>query len=162
MAQFFTYCWQHRQVLLGSTGDPVGTAYGSQFSRRGIRPGDDVYIVSVHRGRVHLLGKMRVGTVLRSVDEYRRLTGEEPTRADEYLIADACTPGREQELSRELTRDLRFLRGKHLVGLTIGEEGRVDRQSLRSVRRLNAESAAALDALLPPVEPFRPGVRTTS
>ena len=35
-------------------------------------------------------------------------------------------------------------------------EALVDRQSLRSVRRLSAESAAALDELLPALEPYRP------
>jgi hypothetical protein len=61
-----------------------------------------------------------------------------------------------------VAQGLRFLRGKQQVGLTFREEALVDRQSLRSVRHLSPESAAALDALLPALEPFRPGVVTPS
>ncbi|MGH7172518.1 MAG: hypothetical protein ACRELG_19740 [Gemmataceae bacterium] len=155
MKQFFTYCWQHREVLLHKDGEPVGSAYGSQFSRRGIEPGDEVYIVSVHRGRLHALGKMRVRAVLQSADEYRHLLGVEPFPAAEYIVAEACTPARRQEVPEQLTRALRFVRGKRLVPLSFSEESMVDRQSLRSVRRLSPESAAALDELLPAMEPFR-------
>jgi hypothetical protein len=157
MVQFFTYCWQHREALRHRDGEPVGIAYGSQFARRGVLPGDDVYIVSVHHGHVHLLGKMLVRAVTHSAEDYRRLVGREPEPAAEYLVAEACTPARLVRLSDELARGLRFLRGKRLVGLAFREEALVDRQSLRSIRRLSSESAAALDELLPPLEPFRPG-----
>jgi hypothetical protein len=157
MAQFFTYCWQHREMLRHRDGEPVGIAYGSQFARRGVLPGDEVYIVSVHHGWVHLLGKMLIRVVTQSAEDYRRLVGREPEPAPEYLVAEACTPARLVRLPDELVRGLRFLRGKQLVGLSLREEVLVDRQSLRSVRRLSAESAAALDELLPPLEPFRPG-----
>jgi hypothetical protein len=158
MAQFFTYCWQHREMLRNQDGEPVCAAYGSQFSRRGIVPGDQVYIVSVHRGRVHLLGKMLVRAVTNSADDYRRLVGEEPEPAAEYLVAEACTPAQLVPLPDELARELRFLRGNRQVGLTFRDEDLVDRQSLRSVRRLTAASAEKLDELLPPMEPF-PGLR---
>jgi hypothetical protein len=154
MAQFFTYCWQHREMLLKRDGEPVYAAYGSQFARRGIVPGDEVYIVSVHSGRVHLLGKMLVRAVTHSADDYRRLVGREPYPAAEYLVAEACTPARLVPLPHELARGLRFLRGNKLVGLTFRDEALVDRQSLRSVRRLSPASAAALDQLLPALEPF--------
>ena len=156
MARFFTYCWQHSEMLRYRDGEPVSAAYGSQFARRGVCPEDVVYIVSVHRGHVHLLGKMLVRAVTHSADDYMRLVGEEPEPAAEYLVAEACTPARLVQLSDELARGLRFHRGKQLVGLSFREEAVVDRQSLRSVRRLSAESAAALDELLPALEPFRP------
>jgi hypothetical protein len=156
MPQFFTYCWQHREVLGHRAGGPIGFAYGSQFARRGVCPGDEVYIVSVHGGRVHLLGKMLVRAVTHSADDCRRLAGAEPQPAPEYLVAEACTPARLVQLPNEVARGLRFLRGKRTVGLTFREGALVDRQSLRSVRRLSAESAAALDELLPAPEPFRP------
>lgn len=157
MTKFFTYCWQHREVLLHEDGEPVCSAYGSQFSRRGVEPGDEVYIVSIHRGRLHLLGKMRVRRVLQSADEYQRLVGEEPFPAPEYIIADLCTPARRQAVPENVTRSLRFIRGRRLVALSFRDEDEsvVDRQSICSVRRLSPESAAALDELLPPMEPFR-------
>jgi hypothetical protein len=156
MGRSFTYCWQHSEVLRYCDGAPILFAYGSQFARRGVCPGDEVYIVSVRRGCVHLLGKMLVRAVTHSADDCRRYAGVDPEPATEYLVAEAYTPARLVPLSDELTRSLRFVRGKQLVGLAFREEALVDRQSLRSVRRLSAESAAALDELLPPLVPCRP------
>jgi hypothetical protein len=157
VAQFFTYCWQHGEMLRYRDGAPVCFAYGSQFARRGVCPDDEVYIVSVHRGRVHLLGKMRVRVVTNSAEDFRRYAGLEPAAAAEYLVAEAYTPARLVALAGELARSLRFFRGKELVGLACNDEGLVDPQSLRSVRRLGPESAAALDELLPALQPYRPG-----
>jgi hypothetical protein len=157
MGQFFTYCWQHAEMKQYPTGQLIGFAYGSQFARRGVQPGDQVYIVSVHLGRVHLLGKMLVQMVTNSANDYRRLVGEEPAPAAEYLIAAECTPAQLIEVPLEVCKRLLFLRGKRQVGLTFRDEDRVDRQSLRSVRRLSPESARALDELLPALEPYRPG-----
>jgi hypothetical protein len=108
-----------------------------------------VYIVSVHRGRVCLLGKMRVGAVGFCADLYLRWVGREPEPALAYLIADEATPARLVQLPTALVERLRFRRGRQDGGLTLQEDGRVDRQSLRSVRRLTDASAEALDQLLP-------------
>jgi hypothetical protein len=157
MGRSFTYCWQHSEMLRYRHGASVGFAYGSQFARRGVCPDDEVYIVSVHRGRVHLLSKMLVRIVTHSADDFRRYAGVEPAPAAEYLVAEAYTPARLVALPVELARSLRFVRGKQLVGLAFCGEELVNRQSLRSVRHLSAESAAALDELLPALEPYRPG-----
>jgi hypothetical protein len=158
VAQSFTYSWQHREVLRYRDGAAVVFAYGSQFARRGVCPDDAVYIVSVHRGRVHLLSKMLVRLVTHSADDFRRYAGlDSEPEAKEYLLAAAYTPARRVPLPAEIARSLRLFRGQKLVGLAFRGEDLVDRQSLRSLRRLSAESAAALDALLPPLQPFRPG-----
>jgi hypothetical protein len=146
-----------REALRYGDGAPLAFAYGSQFARRGVCPDDDVYIVSAHRGRVHLLGKMRVRVVTHSADDFRLYAGLEPLPAAEYLVAEAYTPARLVALPAELARSLRFARGRALVGLAFRPDGGVDPQSLRGVRRLSPESAAALDALLPAPEPYRPG-----
>src|SRR5437879_4684937 len=117
MTPIFTSCWQHREMVRHGDGEPVGVAYGSPFARRGVCPNDEVYIVSVHRGHVYLLGKMLVGAVTYAADDYRRLVGAEPEPAPEYLIADECTPARLVELPDEVARGLRFRRGKQFVGL---------------------------------------------
>ena len=37
MGRFFTYSWQHREMLRYPDGEPVCFAYGSQFARREVR-----------------------------------------------------------------------------------------------------------------------------
>ena len=101
MGRFFTYCWQHSEVLRYRDGELVAFAYGSQFARRGVGPGDEVYIVSVHRGRVHLLSKLLVRAVTPSAADCRRWAGVDPEPAAEYLLAEACTPARLVPLSDE-------------------------------------------------------------
>ncbi len=157
MGRSFTYCWQHSEVLRYPDGAPVVFAYGSQFARRGVCPGDEVYIVSVHRGRVHLLGKMRVRLVTHSAADFRRYSGLDPGPAAEYLLAEAYTPARLVPLPGEVARGLRFLRGKEAVGLAYRGEDLVNPQSLRGVRPLSAEGALALDGLLPALVPYQPG-----
>src|SRR5262245_20873481 len=156
MPQFFTYSWKFQEASDYRSGEPIGVAYGSRFARRGIVPGDVVYIVSVQKGNVYLLGKMLVGLVTYSAEDYRRWVSTEPPSAAEYLVAEACTPAKLERLSEELARSLRFLRGKQHVGLVFRKEGGVDPQSLRSVRQLSPDSAIVLDRLLPALVRFRP------
>jgi hypothetical protein len=160
MGQFFTYCWQHSEVLRYRDGEPIVFAYGSQFTRRGVGQGDEVFIVSLHCGCVHLLGKMRVRAITKSADDCRSYAGVDPEPAAEYLVAEAYTPARLTPLPHDLARSLRFLRGKKQVGLVFRDELRVDHQSLRSVRRLCAESAEVLANLLPALEQHQPGENT--
>jgi hypothetical protein len=141
MVRFFTYCWQHSEVLRYPDGERVVVAYGSQFARRGICPMDEVYFVSIRGGRIHLLSKMVVRVVTHSAEHCRRYAGVAPEPAAEYLIAGSYTPARLVLLPGELARSLRFIRGKEWVALNFRDETLVDRQSLRSVRRVSAPSA---------------------
>ncbi len=159
MVRFFTYCWQHREMLRYPDGAAVRFAYGSQFARRGIRPGDHVYIVSVHRGGVFLLSKIVVGIVTDSAHVFRHAVGQDPEPAAEYLIAESYTPARLVRLSDQVSRALRFVRSNEPVPLVFRGE-KVDPQSLRSVRQMNAQSAAAIDELLPALATQRPGEQT--
>jgi hypothetical protein len=58
MARAFTYGWRYREARRPRPGAPIGIVYGSQFARRGGRPDDLLYIVSVHRGTMYVLGKI--------------------------------------------------------------------------------------------------------
>lgn len=61
MARFFTYGWQYAEARKERKGEPLRHAAGSRFSNRGIESGDFVYVVAVHEGKLHVLGKMQVG-----------------------------------------------------------------------------------------------------
>ena len=65
MTRFFTHNWsnatcrQEREVagLLEHTA-------GNQFLRRGVRPGDFVYVVNVSSGRMRVIGRMKVARIV--------------------------------------------------------------------------------------------------
>jgi hypothetical protein len=147
----FTYGWRHSEMARYRDGDLVRLAYGSQFASRGVRPNDEVYFVSVHRGHVYLIGKMRALAVTHSGDDCRRWAGPdlaiEP--AAEYLLAQAISPCRLVRLSDETTRALRFVRRNDLSAALPFQKDKVSAQCLRGVRRLTPSSARLLDALLP-------------
>src|SRR5262245_17646879 len=131
MVRYFTYGWRHREMRRHGAGEPIGIAYGSQFARRGVRPNDEIYIVSVHRGRVYLLGKMQAGVVGYCADTFLQWVGTDPPPALEHVIAYACTPAGPIRLPDEVVERLRFRRGKEFVGLSLRDGELTERQSLR-------------------------------
>jgi hypothetical protein len=155
MSRFFTYGWQYAEARKEPEGEPLGHAAGSRFSRRGIEPGDIVYIVAVHQGQLYLLGKMQVGAIV-TKDEASRVLGSEPYDAPEHLIASACTPARLNVVPLAVAQDLRFISGSGREGLAFRDEGILDPQTLRGIRELDAESAGRLDKLLGEMAPFIP------
>jgi hypothetical protein len=155
MARFFTYSWQYAQAQKASEGRPLRHAAGSRFSKRGIEPGDFVYIVSVHQGSLYLLGKLQVGQIV-SQNEARRILGTEPYDAPEHLIASAGTWPQLIEVPLALTKELRFISGPRKEGIAFRTEDRLDPQTMRMIRELDPESASRLDNLLGEMATFVP------
>jgi hypothetical protein len=72
----FTTLWTAEQVRklrrAGLIGQPVSTTFGGphtsapRFSNAGVRPGDDVFPINIRDGRLMLLGRIRVGEILRA------------------------------------------------------------------------------------------------
>lgn len=155
MARFFTQGWQYSEACKEPDGQPLGHAAGSKFSHRGIQVGDFVYVVAVHQGKLYLLGKMQVGKVV-TKDEARQILGMEPYDAPEHIIASACTLAHLSEVSLEVAKELRFASGSRKEGLTFREGDLLDRQTLRGIRELDAESASQLDELLGEMAAFVP------
>lgn len=154
MPRFFTHGWQYTEARK-EEGKPLGHAAGSLFSRRGIEPGDFIYVVAVHRGNLYVLGKMQVGKIV-GKDEARRLLGEEPYDAPEHVIASVCTPAQLTEVPIALAKELLFVRGSRKEGLTFREDNVLDPQTVRVVRELDTESASRLDELLGDMTAFIP------
>jgi hypothetical protein len=155
MARFYTYGWQYAEARKEPEGEPLAHAAGSRFTSRGIEPGDVVYIVAVHKGGLHLLGKMAVGAIV-GKDEARRALSAEPYDAPEHLIACACTPTRLVAVPEEVARQLRFVSRSGSDSLAFREDGTLDPQTLRGIRELTGESSERLDGLLEPMAPFLP------
>jgi hypothetical protein len=104
---------------------------------------------------MYLLGKMQVGKVV-TKDEARRILGMEPYDAPEHIIASACTVARLSEVPSEVAKELRFISGSRKEGPAFREEDVLDRQTLRGVRELDAESASRLDEFLGGMTAFAP------
>ncbi len=123
MGRFFTHSWQYSEARTKSETGPLCYAAGSRFARRGIEPGDFVYIVAVRQGQLYLLGKMQVGKIV-SKDEVRRILGAEPYDLPEHLIASACTPAQLTKVPVVLAKELRFVGGARQEALAFREEPR--------------------------------------
>jgi hypothetical protein len=148
----YTYLWTNkcRINMLDDEGEPLDFMAGSVFTKRGVGPGDFVYVVTVWKGKVYLIGRTTVKQVWERADWDAR--HETPTlwAGEEVVEGVEGTPMRMQyTLSPSVLRQLRFLdsKGREKALAMTGNE--LDNaQCLRSVRRLSPGSADLLDGLL--------------
>jgi hypothetical protein len=159
MARFFTHGWQYAEALK-EEDKALCHAAGSRFSSRGIEPGDFVYVVAVHEGELHVLGKMQVGKIV-TKDEARRILGTEPYDAPEHVIATACTQATLRRVHTTLAKELRFISGLQKKSLAFREEGVLEPQAVRNILELDAESASRLDELLGEMMPYAPQAQSS-
>ena len=156
MPRSFTYCFNRRgaEELAGLEGKPLSSIWGSRFGQ--VSTGDKVYAVTVRSGRLGLLCRLLVERVDR---ERGRIVAREG----------AAAPF-DRTVSPELTEELVFLSRGVATPLRFEAPGVLDRQTLRGVRELSAESAALLDRFLDQAfdlpnsqrSPVRSGMRALS
>lgn len=146
----FTHYWKGSTCadMAESEGEPLNHAASSQFMKRGVTTGSRVYVVSVRKGVLYLIGRMEVQDVL-SQGEAERMLGMSLWKAPEHIAATAgsATPMRfDRVVPYELAKQLLFeaANGKYSP-LKYEREGYLDKQTLRGVRRLSDSSAALLD-----------------
>jgi hypothetical protein len=156
MRRFFTHYWnweQYQNSIEGkpyAEGTPLDYTAGSQFSKRGIKPGDIVYVLSGMQEKLYLIGKMEVREILYSEDEARSRIGYVPWSAPEHLIARICTPIRlDCRVPVNLVKGLRFISSSGNFRPKFDKKGVLDRQTFRNIRELEPKSAEKLDKLLP-------------
>ena len=162
MPRYFTHYWRNTTWNdyydnLNLQGELLDHTADNKFRERGAAAGDVAYVVTVFQGTLYLLGKMEIRAIC-GTDEAERLLGYRVWDADDHLIAARATPmDFTRAVALETTEALRFRGDKPLFFETPGQ---LDKQTLRGVRELSAESAALLDAQLPALEPValpRPG-----
>jgi hypothetical protein len=132
---------------------PAGTRYtwtsGNQFQKRGVSKDDLVYEVSNVDGDLALLGRLTVDRILppRETEKER----VEERKKDKEFISEA--PGSASILCMDITVPLHVVRklecrtSSGTSSLTL-REGKLDRQTLRTLRELTGESARLLDGYL--------------
>jgi hypothetical protein len=144
--RYWMYHWQNRfwRNEVNAENEPLSSAYGSQFSKRGIKSGDFVYVVSLRDGRLMIGGRMTVGDIV----------PPEAKKRDEWLHAQEGT-GTPLHLNRRLPRGLaKALRlvssGSKVKSLLFDryDKTRLDVQTTRGIRELTMESAARLNKFI--------------
>jgi len=155
MARSWTCHWQFStwRPDINSEGTRVRSSGSNSFRKRGVSPGDTVYVVSLKGGQLYLGGRYTVERVVSRMDALRLLgrADENLYEADEWAI-DLQETGTlldlRRRLSPEVTRRLRFeskAGPKEPCFVTATE---LDNQATRGVREVTAESAALLDKVI--------------
>jgi hypothetical protein len=150
----FTYLWTNRCRLNMLNGDCEGKsatiAAGNVFSKRGVRPGDLVYFVTVHQAKVHLIGRVRVQRIWQRAEWDAQHNTPNLWEGQEVIEGEDGTPMRfEFTMPPGVLERLRFTDGKERTkALAVVNGELAEPQSLRSVRRLTPAAARDLDALL--------------
>jgi len=156
MPRYFTHYWSEELCGLhvhdGRSGAFVEFTAGSGFTRKGVQPGDIMYLMSVFDGQFLLIGRMEVGSVTTSRKEVEKHVDYEVDVAEEYVLP---MPGGATPLfftrgiPWETVGELRFigLDGSSKPLKLVGYD-EVDEAMLVGVRELTASSAAMLDQVL--------------
>lgn len=144
----FTQYWQN-DTWDAARGEEDRLHYvgGNEFRKRGVQPGDAVYVVTNRQGTMYVAARMVVVKITDAAEARRLLKTDNLWPADEHVI------GRDGTLKRFDIRvpdddARRLLFGIDESPLVFARPGVLDQQTLRGVRPLSPESAAILDRLL--------------
>jgi hypothetical protein len=147
-ASAFTQYWQNDTWdAARGDGDRLHYVGGNEFRKRGVEPGDFVYVVTNQQGKMYVAARMVVEKITDAAEARRLLKTDDLWPADEHVI------GRDGTLKRfdirvpdDDARRLRF--GSDELPLVFARPDVLDQQTLRGVRRLSSESASILNNLL--------------
>jgi hypothetical protein len=147
-------------VNRAAAGQPLEHTASNVFRKRGVRPGDTVFVAEVADGHLELVGRLVVQDMLTKAQAQASLPYDVWDAADHLIAAAGASPvtyGR--RIRRSVAAQLTFLQktGRmladgspryRLTSLTFDDHGRLDAQTTRTVRRLTYKSAACLEKLL--------------
>ncbi len=151
--RFWTCYWQNRfwRPDVNAENEPVCHSAGNSFTKRGISPGDVVYIVSQKNGQLLLGGKMTVGKLLGYKQAVKFLGNKNIYPAEEHLIGvdgTGTSLDLHRQLSPEITKQLRFKSKSGPKEAFFISETNLDNQAMRGVRELVTGSAMLLDRFI--------------
>jgi hypothetical protein len=131
-----------------TVGEPLRYAAGKSFTEYGLSTGDRLYVFNILHGGLRLLGMFVLDRIV-TRDEARKLF-DVRWDGDEYLVArdGQGTVFDIRDVPDDVARSLRFIANRGSVGLKFRPDGKLDGQTLRSVRRLTGESVKVLDDIL--------------
>jgi Domain of unknown function (DUF3883) len=128
-------------------GEPFEYTAGNQFRKKDVHVGDTIYGITVSKGDLYVCGKTVVGLVRTKKDAAQRL---DPYPARDHLFASKATRMNfYKKVPESVAQRLRCLDAHGSKPLRFVAPGKLDRQTLRGVRELDARSAPLLDSVLP-------------
>lgn len=154
----FTAYWKNDTWKNNSASIPNGglldhTA-SNDFRKRGVTPGDAVYVVTAIRGKLYVAAKIIVEKVLDRADASLALGRTDLWEATDHIIASRSTPiNWNRMVPMDIIKKLEFVTQNSTPSkLIFRSSDQLDEQTLRGIRQLSSESAALMDTLLPPLK----------
>ena len=155
MARFWTCHWQFRHWESNVIDGPwrIDSSASNLFEKRGVKPGDFMYIISINRGQLFLGGRMTVKKILSQAEAAQHWDKElyDMRHSNEWIVGRKNTGTFLQVkrcLSPNLTKQLRFQTKTEIKEPCFVTETELDNQATRGVRELTPESAAFLDRII--------------
>ena len=120
---------------------------GNQFVARGVAPGDTIYVITLARPGLRVLGRLVVGEILDRQTARQRL-GHEPWDASEHIFAAPDSGSRlrfDLVVPLEEVHRLEFVTSDGLHGPVLNQDGTPNQQTFRGVREIAPSTATVLD-----------------
>lgn len=149
--RFFTTYWQAASVEQRNSQFFDGTG-GNEYRKKGVCPNDLLYLFTIKDGTAFFVARMKVGSVVNRPQAVAQF-GRHLWRASDWCIAAAGTATKliyDRPVPTEIAKRLRFKteQGESKLAFSKRDPGKLNGQTLRSVRELTPQSAHLLDTLL--------------
>jgi len=148
--KYWTQYWKNStcKMVRPREGQPLVHAASNEYSRRGVAAGDRLYVVTVVKGDLFLIGRMKVDRIVSQAEADKEHPDWNLWEAAEHCIStdSEASPMRFNVMVSRADRDLlRFVTCSGLSSLKVDDEGGLDQQTLRTIRELTPESAQLMD-----------------
>ncbi|MDQ7025410.1 MAG: HNH endonuclease [Anaerolineae bacterium] len=139
--------WKIDPIIRPEIAQHKTTSYAASNYLKRVKPGDVLWIVTVHRYRLYLLGRLKVEFVVDDTSIAQELVEPQPEEwyeADWYAISNkyAIEPMREINITH-IADKLRF--NSRVSEMLDIHEGKIDVQQVRTLRQLDVNSAQMMD-----------------
>jgi hypothetical protein len=154
MVRYWTNHWLHRSWRgdVNAEYEPICHAASNNFRRRGVSPGDIVYIVSLADGQLFLGGRMTVQRIVSREQAARIQQTDNLYEGEEHIIGEEGegTPlNLHRILAPAISRQLQFVSSNsNPKSLFFHSDTHLYGQATRGIRELTPDSAALLDRII--------------
>jgi YD repeat-containing protein len=152
--RYWVHYWRNQTVLDAEIEPAELRAHqldhtaGNNFRRRGLAPGDVIYIATVFAGTLALVGSLSVAEVVDQPEAERILDQGPLWDASDHVIASMSTGWINKRLTLAQARRVRVINARGAeTRLMIDSNGRLSRQTLRGFREVTIKTARMFDTI---------------